>query len=268
MEYVLDNGIAGARYTKNYPIPCERCNGIFFYICHDGDDTVAFCGNDKCLKEDSEASKTDAREEYRKRIEKNEYGQIMTGAEKYAMGSSYKHACLSKWMASQTSQNTVNDWIKNSVPFLLIMGSKGTGKTYLSAGVLNLLFEKKEEVFYTTHRRFIEEIQKGFDHGTTQHHSIDKYSYKKYLIIDDLGAATCTDWQQEMILELIDRRYSNQAKTLITTNLDEAEIEEKLGERTKSRIFDQHNKKIECWSKDDNRRNPEFKNYHENHYVD
>jgi DNA replication protein DnaC len=130
------------------------------------------------------------------------------------------------------------------------MGNPGTGKTYLSASILNLLFEKKEEVFYTTHRRFIEEIHKAIEEGKTQHSVIDRLSYKKYLIFDDLGSSKCTEWQNEMVLELIDRRYSNENKTLITTNLNKKQISDILGERTASRIFDKKNETLEFWAKD------------------
>jgi DNA replication protein DnaC len=250
MESVSNNNILGGKCTKTYPIPCFRCKGIFYHICKDGDDWVSFCGNQDCLNEDSNASKSIARDEYQKRVEKNDHGQSMTGAEKFNLGSSYKHACLSKWMADRVIQNIVNSWIKDYKPFLVLMGNPGTGKTYLSASILNLLFEKKEEVFYTTHRRFIEEIHKAIEEGKTQHSVIDRLSYKKYLIFDDLGSSKCTEWQNEMVLELIDRRYSNENKTLITTNLNKKQISDILGERTASRIFDKKNETLEFWAKD------------------
>ncbi len=250
MENVSNNGIMGGKSTNNYPIPCIRCTGNFFHLCKDGDDWVSFCGNDKCFQEDCEASKAISREEHKRKIERNEYGQEMTGAEKFMMGSSYKNACLSKWLADRSVHNIVNSWIKDFKPFLVALGSKGTGKTFLSASILNLLFEKKEEVHYTTHRRFIEEIHRAIEEGKTQHSVIEKIASKKYLIIDDLGATRSTEWQQEMILDLIDRRYSNGDKTLITSNLNKKEINDILGERTSSRIFDHKNAYLEFWTTD------------------
>jgi len=258
-EYVSNNGIFGGQVTNQYPVPCYRCSGTRFHICRDGDDLVSFCANDACLKQDSDASKADERKRYAERQERNQYGQVITGAEKFMMGSSYKHACLASWVASPQLQNEVNLWMKDSRPFLLVMGNPGTGKTFLSASVLNLLFEKKEEVFYTTHRRFIEEIHKAIEENKTQHSVIQKICDKRFLIFDDLGAATCSDWQKEMILELIDRRYSDNLKTLITTNFNEKEITEMLGLRTKSRLFDQHNAILQMWTSD-KRRDPEYKN--------
>jgi DNA replication protein DnaC len=259
MENVLNSGFGG-KITHNYPIPCNRCKGTIFHVCLDGDDWVSFCGNETCLRSDSDASKAIARDEYAKKIERNENGQLMTGAEKFRMGSSYKHACLAKWLAPSQLQGIVNSWTKDYKPFLVVMGNPGTGKTYLSASILNLLFERKEDVFYTTHRRFIEEIHRAIESGKTQHSVVEKFADKKFLILDDLGSATCSDWQQEMILELIDRRYADKSKTLITTNLNNNDLKEVLGERTASRILDQRNALVNCWTTD-KRQDPEFKDY-------
>lgn len=260
MENVSINSTIGGMHTKEYPIPCYRCKGTYFHICRDGDDWVAFCSNDKCLQDDCVVSKSTNQAEYQEKVERNEHGQIMTGAEKFRMGSSYKNASLSKWLAPPIVHNVVNSWTKDFKPFLVVMGNSGTGKTYLSAAILNLFFFQKKEVFYTTHRRFIEEIQRGIEEGRTQHSIIDKISDKKYLILDDLGAARCSDWQQEMLLELIDRRYSDKSKTLITTNLNNQQLTETLGSRTASRLLDQHNAIVHCWTTD-KRQDSEYKDY-------
>lgn len=249
-EFVSNKEKLGGLFTTKYPIPCDRCNGSNFHICNDGDDLVAFCANEKCLSDDCTISKEITREEYLKRQERNDHGQIMTGAEKFGMGSSYKHACLVKWVAPESLQKIVVSWFNDARPFLVVMGNPGTGKTFLSAAILNYLFEKKQEVCYTTHRRFIEEIHRALEDGKTQHSVIDKYSYKKYLIIDDLGAATCSEWQQEMLLELLDRRYSDRLKTLVTSNLNRDQIKSDFGIRTHSRLFDQKNAIFEVWGND------------------
>jgi DNA replication protein DnaC len=259
MANVSNDKRFGGLITLDYPVPCFRCQKKVFHICKDGDDWVAFCSNNKCLNDDCLASRAIANTEYAKKKEKNEYGQVITGAEKFGMGSSYKNACLAKWVAPRSCQDIANFWMKDFKPFLVVMGNPGTGKTYLSAAILNMLFENKNEVLYTTHRRFIEEIHRAIEDGKTQHSVIEKYSNKKYLIIDDLGAATCTDWQKEMILELIDRRYSDQCKTMITSNLNEKQIKEMLGQRTSSRLFDQKNAFLQFWT-NDNRQDPEYMN--------
>ena len=140
--------------------------------------------------------------------------------------------------------------MRNQNPFLLYLGSPGTGKTYMSAAVLNILYEQRRDVIYTSHRRFIEEIKAGFDKEIHAHDIIRKYADKDYLVFDDLGASRGSEWEQEMILDLVDRRYSNGAKTLITSNIPKEELKTFFGFRTSSRLLDQHNDILECWDID------------------
>jgi DNA replication protein DnaC len=76
---------------------------------------------------------------------------------------------------------------------------------------------------------------------------IDKYKDVKYLIIDDLGASNNSEWQKEVLLDLIDHRYEFRKPTLITTNLNFEKMGEKLDDRIATRIYDRRNKFIEDW---------------------
>src|ERR1700733_3134866 len=136
-EFVSLDKTCGGLITNNFPVPCDRCKKTVFCICKDGDDYIAFCNTDSCLEEDCAASRKIANEERIKNVERNKNGVVVTGAEKFHLGSGFTNACLSKWMASKTAQNSVSQWMKNDSPFLIILGNPGTGKTYASASVLN-----------------------------------------------------------------------------------------------------------------------------------
>jgi DNA replication protein DnaC len=190
------------------------------------------------------------RRELKAREPERENNRIVSGAERFRMGSSYYDANLPSWISPPEFQKKVSDWFRNSKPFLVVTGGPGTGKTYMSAAILNYFFDQKREVFYTTHRRFIEKIHLDIQEGRSQHCLIDYYCEKDILIFDDLGAAVNTEWQQEMILELIDRRYSDKKKTVFTSNLNKKQINDKLGFRTASRMFDHNNEFFEVQSPD------------------
>lgn len=250
MEFVSPNGPCGCLTTKNSPIKCPACNSTHMYIAKDGQEYFMFCSQENCLKNDSDSSKSMDRKRKADQNEKNKQGFEISGAEKFRLGTVFHEAHISKWISSDTEQKLLYEWMKNKNPFFISLGCPGSGKTYMSAAVLNLLYEKKLDVIYTSHRRFIEEIKAGFDKDIQSHDIILKYSQKEFLIFDDLGSSRGSEWEQEMILELIDRRYANASKTLITSNLNKDEMKKVFGFRTSSRIFDQHNDIVECWEVD------------------
>ena len=224
-------------------LQCPRCKKNEFSLLQEpfSHRYVCFCANLECTIAEKNIS-----------LEKGTYAQKLkkTGAEHFQVGRAYRNAVLSKWIGSQKHHEAVSSWITNKKPFLTILGAPGTGKTFLTAAILNRLFSLREEVAYVTHRRFIEEIHHAMQEGKTQHAIIPRYSDKKFLILDDLGSANCTDWQQEMILELIDRRYSNKDKTIITTNYSKEELKARLGARTASRLLSVDNEILEFWDID------------------
>ena len=50
------------------------------------------------------------------------------------------------------------------------------------------------------------------------------------LHLDDLGAENRTEWVLEQLYALVNERYESQRSLVVTTNLDEAELEEQIGD--------------------------------------
>ena len=58
------------------------------------------------------------------------------------------------------------------------------------------------------------------------------------LHIDDLGAEKRSDWVLEQLYALVNERYEAQRSIVVTTNLDQAQLEEQIGPRTVSRLVE------------------------------
>src|SRR4029079_399844 len=58
------------------------------------------------------------------------------------------------------------------------------------------------------------------------------------LHIDDLGAENRTEWVLEQLYALVNERYEAQRSLVVTTNLEERELEEQIGERVVSRLVE------------------------------
>ena len=66
---------------------------------------------------------------------------------------------------------------------------------------------------------------------------IQRYSEADCLVLDDLGAEKTTDWSFSVLYLIIDNRYNNYKKTIITSNFALNQLAGKLGDdRIPSRI--------------------------------
>lgn len=88
--------------------------------------------------------------------------------------------------------------------WLYISGDVGAGKTYLAASILNVLSEKGSCEFVSAVNATNLDAQEALKRA-------------KYLVIDDLGKETSSEWSVAKIWEVIDYRYSEMKPTVITS---------------------------------------------------
>ncbi len=121
-------------------------------------------------------------------------------------------------------------------------GNAGTGKTLLACIMLQELMLK-----YGLNGRFVD-ISRQFFQRLKSSYNISDESYGHagrildelieipFLVIDDFGVQRNTEWESEMLYNLIDSRYAEERPTIITSNIDIKELKKVAHGRIYSRI--------------------------------
>lgn len=122
---------------------------------------------------------------------------------------------------------------------ILLYGSVGVGKTFLTHCVAKDLLESGHSVIYfTAHQLFDTLAEQTFDTQSQDsipeayHHILDC----DLLIIDDLGTELANSFSTSQLFLCMNERFLRKKSTMISTNLSLGKISETYSERTFSRL--------------------------------
>jgi DNA replication protein DnaC len=124
---------------------------------------------------------------------------------------------------------------------LWLMGDTGTGKTTLAMLVSKTALAAGRTVAIYSLPKLLARIRRTYDAEPGQASYLalfEQLTSVDLLHIDDLGAEKRSDWVLEQLYALVNERYEAQRSILVTTNLDEAALEEQIGPRTVSRLVE------------------------------
>lgn len=105
---------------------------------------------------------------------------------------------------------------------LLIMGPVGSGKTHLAVGVIKeLVRHKGVACLFYDFRELLREIRRSYDPATetTELGVLSPIFDVDVLLLDDLGAFATTVWERDTIAYILNKRYSDEKPTIVTTYL-------------------------------------------------
>lgn len=124
----------------------------------------------------------------------------------------------------------------------LFHGTPGTGKTLLGSIILNelILHRARAGRFLNLSRKYFQKLRDTYSQDS-EHYGrtwqiVDELCKIPYLVLDDFGVQRGTDWETEMLYDLVDARYGEQRFTMVTTNQTLDEIRELSGGRIFSRL--------------------------------
>lgn len=118
--------------------------------------------------------------------------------------------------------------------WLYVYGGCGTGKTFLISLLGKELIGAGLEVVFTDFQSILEELKDSFDDkAVTTSAVLDKYETCEVLILDDVGTGWFRDWGVSVLHQIIDTRYNAERRTIITSNYDMDDLEERLSMQEK-----------------------------------
>ncbi len=131
------------------------------------------------------------------------------------------------------------DWGKG----FYFWGPAGGGKTLLAAVILQELMLKygRRGRFLDLSRQFFQRLKSSFDDAEsfgTAGQIMEDLITVPFLVIDDFGTQRNTDWELEMLYNLIDSRYEQERTTIFTSNQNITEYKNLASGRIYSRVLE------------------------------
>jgi DNA replication protein DnaC len=161
--------------------------------------------------------------------------------------NNFEPVCISVGRALMNTRRFVEEYPVVDVG-LLYLGRCGVGKTHLAVAALKELINKGIGGLFYDFRDLLKEIQDSYNPNThtSELKILAPVFDAEVLVLDELGASKPTEWVQETITHIINKRYNDKKVTIFTSNyLDipigsayDESLSDRVGVRLRSRLHE------------------------------
>lgn len=125
----------------------------------------------------------------------------------------------------------------------MLLGTVGTGKTHLGAAMLQAVIRQHALAglvgLYATAGSIIRDVKATFgNRGRTEADVYADLIRPDLLVIDEVGVQHGTDFERQVLFEVINGRYEKIKPTIVVSNLGVTELRQCLGDRAVDRLRD------------------------------
>ena len=125
----------------------------------------------------------------------------------------------------------------------MLLGTVGTGKTHLSTAMLQEVIREHAHDglrgLYATAGSIIRDVKATFgNRGRTEADVYADLIRPDLLVIDEVGVQHGTDFERQVLFEVINGRYEKIKPTIVVSNLGVTELRQCLGDRAVDRLRD------------------------------
>jgi DNA replication protein DnaC len=127
----------------------------------------------------------------------------------------------------------------------LFVGRPGTGKTHLAAGIgLRIMGAENRTVLFTTVMRAVRRVKDTWTKGSaeTETQAIAAMTYPDLLILDEVGVQFGSEFEKNIMFDVLNERYEKRRPTILLSNLTKDELVGFLGERVYDRMKEDNGK--------------------------
>ena len=246
-------------YFKDGVLYCGKCNTPKQAI-------VAYAGKvfkPRCLCL-CEQRKVNAEEELQKRVDHERIvSELKLQLDPTLRNCTFEIDDGANSKVSSIAKNFVKhfDEMKRRGKGLLLYGTVGTGKTFISACICNALMEKEIPCYFTSLSMIVHKMHGAY--SVDIHRFINDLCSYPLLVIDDFASERDTEYMDEMVQMVVDQLYKEGKSIIVTTNLTAKELKNPIDikkERLYSRLLEMC---IPVEVKGNDRRKAKLKNEYE-----
>lgn len=124
---------------------------------------------------------------------------------------------------------------------MMLLGEVGTGKTHLGCAVAqHVIRHHGAHVRYTSALAIIRDVKATFSKTaeSTEHQVFSALQVPDLLVIDEIGVQHGSDFERQVLFEVINNRYERLQPTIVISNLGILGLRKCLGDRAVDRLSD------------------------------